>query len=129
MVISVDKTRKIGYNYWGVIKLSSFLIDLYHSATMMDNVYPKALANFIFREVIEDAHSKYKIPQEDIRRMCKDAVNRAALFLQIVEDEKLLNAFSVEAYDCKKWDEPEMTEDLKARLALYKSLSEKIGSK
>ncbi len=95
----------------------------------MDNVHSKALANFIFREVIEDAHSRYHIPQEEIKQMCKTAVNRAALFLQIVNDEKLLNAFSIEAFCCKKWDEPEMTEDLKARLEVYKLLSEEIGGK
>ena len=35
----------------------------------------------MFQQVIEDAHSKYHISYEDIKEMCKDAVNRAADFL------------------------------------------------
>ncbi len=106
--------------------MSSVYVQLFCKAIMMDNVYPKALANFIFRTVIEDAHSKYKIPDEEIKRMCKEAVNRAALFWQIIEDEKLMKAFVIEAYACGEWDEPELTEDLKKRLEFYKSLAEKL---
>ena len=49
----------------------------------MNSDQAKALANFIFREIIEEAHSKYGISQEDIRAMCKTAVNNAAFFLEL----------------------------------------------
>ncbi len=106
--------------------MSSFYAQLLCRAIALDNVYPKALANFIFRSVIEDAHSKYKIPDEEIKRMCKEAVNRAALFWQIIEDERLLKTFAIEAYTCGEWDEPELTEDLKKRLEVYRSLAEEL---
>lgn len=63
--------------------MNDFIEKLYNKTISRDNVYAKALAHLLFREVIEDAHSKYNIPQEDIKKMCKDAVNRAALFLEI----------------------------------------------
>ncbi|MBQ6416825.1 MAG: hypothetical protein IJJ65_11320, partial [Butyrivibrio sp.] len=36
-------------------------------------VWPKALANYMFREIIEDAHVKYGISQEDMKEMNKKA--------------------------------------------------------
>lgn len=35
------------------------VIKMYKAANSQNNVYPKALANFLFREIIEDVHSKY----------------------------------------------------------------------
>lgn len=59
------------------------------AALTQKDVYPKALANFMFREIIEDAHTKYHIAQEDMKVMCKEAVNRAALFIAIQTDPQL----------------------------------------
>jgi hypothetical protein len=44
------------------------------------NATAKALAYFVFREVIEDMHSNYTISQEEMAAMNKKAVNRAAAF-------------------------------------------------
>lgn len=106
--------------------MSDFLLKIYKGANSQDNVYSKALANFLFREVIEDCHTKYKISQEDMRQMCKEVVNRAELYLQIRNDPKLNLAFSVEAYYGREWDEPEMTEELKKRLKFYEDVAETI---
>ena len=35
------------------------------------NIMSKVLANYIFREVIEDAHVKYNISQEDMKRCAR----------------------------------------------------------
>ncbi len=40
---------------------------MYERALQQNDVYPKALANFVFKQVIETAHVKYNISQEDIR--------------------------------------------------------------
>lgn len=77
--------------------------------------------------MIENVHSKYGISQEDVKQMCKDAVNRAAVFLQIQKDDQLCKAFSIEAIDCLEWHEPEMTDMLKERMELYESLSKEIN--
>lgn len=87
-------------------------------ANMQSHVYPKALANFMFREIIEDAHCKYNISQEDMKAMCKQAVNRAAAFLTVISNPDMYKAFSMNAIVCSKWDDPEMTEDLVTLLDL-----------
>lgn len=55
--------------------MDNCVLKMYAQANSLDNVGSKALANFLFRQVIEDAHSKYNIPQKEIKRMCKDTVN------------------------------------------------------
>lgn len=104
----------------------SFTKELYKKVILHDNVYPKALAHFLFREIIEDAHSKYNIPNDEIKKMCKEAVNRAALFLEIQKDPELYKGFAIEAFDSAKWDEPVMTDDLKERLEFYRELSKEL---
>lgn len=98
------------------------------AALSQKDVYPKALANFMFREIIEDAHSKYNISQEDMKAMNKEAVNRAMLFLTIKSDPNMYRAFAIEALGCEEWDESEMTEELYDRMAkmmkMFKELSE-----
>ncbi|MBE5838451.1 hypothetical protein [Butyrivibrio sp.] len=75
-------------------------------------VWPKALANYMFREIIEDAHAKYGISQEDMREMNKKAANRAKAFLDvIVPDPKMFQAFASYAAFVMEWDEAEITEE------------------
>lgn len=88
----------------------------------MKDTYPKALANFLFREIIEDAHVKYGIKQEDIKAMCKQAVNRAAMFLKIQNDPEMYKAFAIYAVMCSDWDDVEETEEIKAELKMLRSL-------
>ncbi len=98
------------------------------AALSQKDVYPKALANFMFREIIEDAHTKCNISQEDMKAMNKEAVNRAMLFLTIKSDPDMYRAFAIEALGCEEWDESEMTEELYDRMAkmmkMFKELSE-----
>jgi hypothetical protein len=95
------------------------------TALSQKDVYPKALANFMFREIIEDAHAKYNISQEDMKVMCKEAVNRAALFIAIQENPELYKAFAINAIAGVEWDESEMTEELFERMAnVYEALKE-----
>ncbi len=83
----------------------------------------KALAGFLFREVIEDAHVKYNISQEDMKVMCKDAVNRAAMFLKI-KGTDLYRAFAIHALEGFEWDDPEETDFLKETIELLRSVTE-----
>lgn len=82
--------------------------------------YPKALANYMFREIIEDAHAKYHISNEDIREMCKKAVNRAALYITLAtsDDPALLRAFAIYASPCAEWDDAEVTEEIEQQVEL-----------
>lgn len=78
----------------------------------MTKVWPKALANFMFREIIEDAHVKYGISQEDMKEMNKKAANRAKAFLDvIVQNPKMFQAFASYAAFVMEWDAPEITEE------------------
>lgn len=58
--------------------------------------------------------------------MCKDAVNRALVFLEVYVDRRLRRAFLIEAINCIKWEEPELTDMLKERMNFYKELSNEI---
>lgn len=42
----------------------------------------KALAYFMFREIIEDVYEKYNISDEDMKEMNQKSVNRATSFLK-----------------------------------------------
>lgn len=84
------------------------------------DAYPKALAYFMFREIIEDAHAKYNISDEDMKAMCKMAVNRAALYIALARDPDpiYLRAFAVNAAMCTGWDDAEQTEDIEREMDL-----------
>lgn len=53
-------------------------------------LFAKALAYFLYREVVEDAHSDYNISQEDMFAMNTKSVNRAKLLVDILDDESCL---------------------------------------
>ncbi len=91
---------------------NSFVADLVKLGLSMPNTYPKALANFMFREIIEDAHVKYNISQDDVKAMCKEAVNRAYLFFEyIVNNPEFYKKFAMYAVPGLKWDEPDNPEN------------------
>lgn len=106
--------------------MDDIAIKMYKAANSQEGVYPKALANFLFREVIEDVHSKYNISQEDMKEMCREVVNRAALFLEIKKDPQLLKAFTIEAVYGIEWDEPQITEELRERMEFYKDIAKDL---
>lgn len=47
-----------------------------------------------------------------MKAMCKMAVNRAALLLEIINDLELWSIFQVDAAACTEWDNPEQAPDL-----------------
>lgn len=95
-----------------------------NAALSVRDAHAKALASFLFREIIEDAHEKYNISQEDMRAMCKEAVNRAAVFLKVKDDPRLYRAFAIHAIEAVEWDDPEETEDMTDELGLLRSIAE-----
>lgn len=62
-----------------------------------------ALANYLFREVIEDAHVTYNISQKDMKAMCKDTVNRAVAILRATPYEELQLAVVLYVYSTSEW--------------------------
>lgn len=98
-----------------------------HAALTQSDAYPKALANFLFREIIEDVHTKYNISQEDIKSMCKQAVNRAALYIAHTQSKRphTMQAFAVHAAGCVDWDDAEITEEIEREMDLI-ALAEQI---
>ena len=94
---------------------------MYYVAVSRGHADAKALANLLFREIIEDAHVKYNISQEDMKAMNKKACDRAAMYLDLSEKER--EAFKIEAIECDGWDPPEITEDVRSRRKVYQELS------
>lgn len=101
--------------------MDDVVLRLHAIAVSLENVGSNS-SKFYVQKVIEDVHSKYNIPQEEIKRMCKDAVNRALVFLEVYGDRWLSRAFLIESIDCIKWDEPKLTDMLKERVDFYKEL-------
>ncbi len=90
-------------------------------------LFAKALAYYLYREVVEDAHSDYNISQEDMFAMNTKSVNRAKLLVDILDDEKLLNAFIL-LYSLpvrNEWNNPSETEEVTEIANLIKDVSER----
>ena len=86
---------------------ASTVKNLFRSVIRDKDIMPKALANYLFREVIEEAHVKYNISQEDMKAMCKDVVNRAAVILRAIPYEDLQRAVVLFGYSTSEWDAPD----------------------
>lgn len=100
---------------------------LLRAALSIRDAHAKALASYLFREVIEEAHTKYNISQQDMQSMCKDAVNRAALFIQIKDDPDLYKAFAIHAVGGMEWHDPENSEALEREMKMLRSLAEQVS--
>ena len=94
---------------------------MYHVAISRGHADAKALAYFLFREIIEEAHTKYNISQEDMKAMNKRACNRAALYLSLSGKEK--EAFKIEAIECNGWDSPECTDEIISQKKFYHDIA------
>ena len=91
-----------------------------------ESIMAKAIANFLFREIIEDAHAKYNIPQDEIREMCKEAVDRAAVLEQVLGDEKLKKTLVLYRYSSLEWDAPD-SDKVQAKLQDFAEMAKNIG--
>lgn len=106
--------------------MGDIIMEFYKRASSLSYAEAKALANYLFREIIEDAHVKYRISQADMKEMCKNALARADYFLKILEDPKLRKAFLIEAMGCQEWDDPEMTEDIRDMKKILDKISKEL---
>ena len=88
-------------------------------AKAQDGAYAKAFANYLFREIIEDAHEKYNISPGDMEAMC-----RAALFLDIQTHPELHDAFALYGIVGLEWDAPVATEDTEKTLNALREIAE-----
>lgn len=106
--------------------MGDIIMEFYKRACSQSNAEAKALANYLFREVIEDAHVKYRISQADMEEMCKNALARADYFLKILENSKLRKAFLIEAMGCQEWDDPEVTEDIREVQMIIEKIAKEL---
>lgn len=85
--------------------------ELWRAACSQSDACPKALANFLFRSIAEDARVKYCISPADMSAMCKKAVDRAAVLLSVFAKPEYRAAFLIWAFGCEGWDGAELSED------------------
>lgn len=90
------------------------------------NAEAKALANYLVIEVIDDALFKYNILDNDMREIRKKATNRASQYLNLCKNSRLRTAFLIEAAPCSKWDEPEITEDIKRAQQIFEEIAKEL---
>ena len=84
----------------------------------------KSLAYFLFREVVEEIHSKYNIPDEEMMALNKKVFNRAAFLTDhVLSNPDMRTAFAINAIYCTEWDDPEMTEDLVKYQEVYSEIA------
>lgn len=95
-------------------------------ALKQSDAHYKALANFMFREIIEEAHTKYNISDEDMEAMCKKAVNREMVYVnsQKSRDKAKRDAFLLYALYGLEWDDAETTDDVIKQYELLKGCEE-----
>lgn len=103
--------------------MGTFEKQMIQEALQLNDTYPKAIADFLFREIIEDAHVKYSISQEDMRDMCKRVVDRAALLLKIMAMPDIYRAFAIYAFWGSDFDDAEDTPEIKKIYDMLKSLT------
>lgn len=89
--------------------------------------FAKALAHFMFREIVEDIHAEGKITDAELEQLNREACNRAGFFGDyIMKDENLLKAFRIESNESSYFDPPVMTEELKKRKVFYDEIAEDL---
>ena len=87
----------------------------------------KALAYFVFREVIEDVHAEYNISQDEMKAMNRKAVNRAAMILECLEnEERFASLISLLSLETTGWDNPKETADTKRFLQATEEGAEEL---
>ena len=107
--------------------MESFISDFLNQALNDEYSLAKALAHFMFREIVEDIHAENRITDEEMEQLSRDACNRASLFVNhIMNDPDMRLAFSTESMFAREWDPPIMTDELNMRLELYKSIASEI---
>jgi len=93
------------------------------------NNVAKALAYFVFREIIEDIHAEYGITQEEMMAMNRKAVNRAAAFLECIgDDEKLATVVNLYLLETTGWDNPKETADTRQFHELVNEFADALRS-
>ena len=93
------------------------------TAMQDEHAAAKALAHFMFREIVEDIHAQGKITDAEMKELNKEACNRAELLMEhILPVRDLRMAFNIESIFCNGWDDPEITEELKEREKIYREL-------
>ena len=93
------------------------------------NTAAKSLAYFLFREIIEDIHSKYNITQEEMMEMNKKSVNRAAAFLGCIGNDELLSSLvQMLSLETTGWDNPKETADTRRFLEMASEFASELHS-
>lgn len=74
----------------------------------------------MFREIIEEAHVKYNISQEDIHSMCKRVVDRTALYIAHTQSKRphAMQAFAIHTAGCIDWDNSKITDEIEREMDL-----------
>lgn len=83
----------------------------------------KAIAHFMFREIVEDIHADGKITDDEMMSLNKEACNRADFLVKVLSDKDTMLAFEIESAMCTGWEPPTMTDDLKERLKMYNEIA------
>lgn len=109
--------------------MEGFLQGMLMTTMQDENAGAKALANYMFRDIVEDIHADGKITDAEMEQLNREACNRAALFWDYVMTNKdMRTAFLIESVNALNWDPPVMTEDMKKRLELYRDMGLEISS-
>lgn len=74
--------------------MEEFLEDMLMTAMRDEYVGTKALASYMFRDLVEDIHTEGKITDAEMKQLNREACNRAALFWShIMTNKDMRTAF------------------------------------
>lgn len=78
--------------------MEEFLEGMLMTAMKDENAGAKALASYMFRDLVDDIHSEGKISEAEMEQLNREACNRAALFWNyIMTNKDMRTAFLIEA--------------------------------
>ena len=104
--------------------MDDFLMNFVAVANNDKDALAKAIAHFMFRELVEDIHADNRITDQEMKDLNREACNRASLLINhILNDDYISTAFKLESVMCSDWDSPVMTDELNQRLQLYSDIA------
>jgi len=89
------------------------LLQVVNRAVHSDDYKAKAIAYFMFREIVEDVHDR--ISDSEMAELNRRAVDRAHALVKAMSDRNLMTGILLNfASHIKDWDEPRDTEEYRA---------------
>ena len=99
------------------------MLELANKVVHSDAYKAKAIAYFVFRELIEDVHDR--ISDDEMAELNRRAVDRAYALVKSMKSKNLTTGILLNcAYGIREWDNPRDTEEYRAIIARANTIAD-----